>query len=465
MKVEEVFEVLHEKEGLTFEEYQALVERKVDSLGGLCDYETAAKLVASDFGVNPEVSYREIGEISGEDEFVSFVGKVVHVGGTHEFSREDGSVGRVANLHVADSSGEVRVAVWNEVADLVKVGELERGEVLRIEGAKVRDGPRGPEVSVSSSTKMERDDSEVDVDESFLPIEKLEPGLGAVHVRGEVLDVSGVRGFERDDGSTGRVSSLRIGDETGKMRVSLWDERAPEAEEFSAGDAVEVRYGYTRERRGGTELHVGSRGSLERSEEEVSYSERFTPLDDVLGEGEYDVRGRVLAVDDVHAFTRRDGSEGRVSNVHLEDDSGRVRCAFWDEKADEVQDAEPGDTMTIRDARGRSGRDGTPELSVGWSGSFELERGGSVYSGPIEGVSGGARVELEGQVVTWSGVLDDGTGCVRTRGKPLPFGRSVRVKGVSEERDGELTVKVDEGETADLKEGDVRSLVERLARL
>lgn len=462
--VEEIFETLNEREGLEFEEFRALVERKMESLGGLCDYETAAKLVASDMGVNPEVEFKDIGDISEDDEYVSLVGKIVHIGGTHEFSREDGSAGRVANMHLADSTGEVRVAVWDQLADMVKVREIEEGEVLRIEGARVRSGPKGVELSVGSSTEVKRDESDVEVDESVLPIGKLEPGLGSVHVKGRVLDVEEERTFDRDDGSTGRVASLSLGDESGRIRLSAWDERVEELAELEPGDSVVVKYGYTRERYGRTELHVGKRGSIEDCPMEVRYEDRFTPLDDVLGEGEYDVRGKATAVDDVHRFERDDGSEGMVANVYLEDDSGSVRCAFWDENAEEVQKVSPGDELVLRGASGRTGRDGTPELSVGWRGSFEVERGDETYQGSIEGLSGGKRVELRGQIVTWDGVLDDGRGCVETEGEPLPFGRTMEVTGVSEKRDGKLTVRVGEAEIPGISAGEVESLLKRLER-
>jgi len=463
---EEIFDVIHEQKGLSFEEFKALVERKVDMMGGLCDYETAAKMVASDMGVNPEVEFKDIGEVSPDDEFVSFVGKVVHVGDSQEFSRDDGTVGRVANLHLADSTGEIRVAVWDEVADLVKVGEIEEGEVLRVDNAKVKEGRGGePEVSVGGSTELQRDDSEVDVEETFVSVGDLEPGLGAVHVRGEVLDVGDIRTFERDDGSEGRVASMSIGDGEGRVAVSLWGENSDLVDSFSPGDSVEVKYGYTRERYGETELHVGSRGTVQESEVEVEYRDRFTPVDDVLGEGSYDVKGRVLAVDDLHTFSRDDGSEGKVRNVHLGDDSGRIRAAFWDDKAEEVGDVEAGDTLMLRDAKGRTGQDGTPELSVGWSGSFEVvdRDEGEVYSGPIGGLEGGQKAVLRGQVVTWDGVMDDGTGCVRTEGKMLPFGRTMEVEGVVEERDGDLAFKVEGAELLSPDEGEVRELLDRLS--
>lgn len=464
MEVEEIFENLQEQHGVSFDEFKALVEHKVDTLGGLCDYETAAKLVAHEMGVNPEVTFKDIGEITKEDEYASFVGKIVQIGDTHEFSREDGSVGRVANLHVADESGEIRLAVWDEVADMVKVGEVERGEVIRVENAQVREGYRGGvEVSVTGSTKLERDDSDIQIEESFVSIGNLEPGLGAVHVRGRVLDVGDIRTFQRKDGSNGRVASLRLGDETGKVGLSLWGKHADEVENFSIGDTAEVTYGYTRERYGNVELHLGNRGHIEKSDVQIDYDESFTPLDDVVGDGTYDVRGRVTAVDDIHTFQRKDGSEGKVANAHLEDPTGTIRCAFWDDKAEEIQDVLPGDTLILRDAKGRTGQDGTPELSAGWRTSFEAVREErDTYTGPIGDLPGGVQAEVTGSVVTWDGVLDDGTGCVATTGKPVPFGITVRVKGVTEERDGSLALKVTEGEPVEVSEEDVQELLDRL---
>lgn len=465
LDVEDVFEKLHEQHGLSFEEFQELVEHKVDSLGGLCDYETAAKLVAHDLGVNPEVEFKDVGDIELQDEYVSFVGKVVQTGDVHEFNRDDGTVGRVANVRLADDTGEVRMALWDELADMVKVGELERGEVLRVDGAKVKEGfDGGVEVSVTGGTSLERDDSEIEIEETFVPIEKLEPGLGAVHVRARVLDASDVRTFQRDDGSEGRVASLRLGDETGKTELTLWGDNTEEVENYEPGDTVEVKYGYTKERKGSTEFHLGRRGSIRESDEEVTYRESFTPLDDVLPDETYDVEARVTAVDDVHTFQRKDGSEGKVANAYLEDESGSIRCAFWDEEAEAIQDASPGDTVVIRDAQGRSGQDGTPELSVSWSSSYELRTGETErYTGPLGEMPSGAQVEVTGRVVTWDGVLDDGTACVETTGKPVPFGRAVRVTGFSEERKGQKGIRVEEGEPVETDPGEeARDLLGRL---
>jgi hypothetical protein len=59
-------------------------------------------------------------------------------------------------------------------------------------------------------------------------------GQSDVSLRGLVLDTDSIRTFDRDDGSEGRVSNLTLGDETGRIRVTLWDDRADRAAELDA---------------------------------------------------------------------------------------------------------------------------------------------------------------------------------------------------------------------------------------
>jgi len=80
---------------ITFDEFKEKVQEKIDLMGGLCDEKTASKLVAHDLGI---LDLIKIDEISRDQKNVSFMGKVTQLNETHEFSRDDGSIGRVAIL-------------------------------------------------------------------------------------------------------------------------------------------------------------------------------------------------------------------------------------------------------------------------------------------------------------------------------------------------------------------------------
>jgi replication factor A1 len=362
------------------EEFREAVEAKVEQMGGLADEETAAMLIAHELA-DGEVG--GIADVEPEMDEVEFTGRITSVGDLRTFERDDGGgdgggetegegdqpdEGRVLNAEVADETGSVRVTFWDERA--VNAAEfLEPGQVLRV-GGSPRDGYDGVEVSVQDVQTEEEMDEVPDIDVQVVDeyrIEDLSLGLSDVNLRGRVLDTDAVRTFDRDDGSEGRVANLTLGDETGRVRVTLWDDRADRAEELGPGDAVEVVDGYTRERDGALELHVGDRGRVEGLDEEVAYEPTATPIGDLSVDDideTVDVAGVVRSADPKRTFDRDDGSEGQVRNVRLQDGTGDIRVALWGEKAD--ADVGPGDELLVTDAEIQDGWQDDIEASAGW---------------------------------------------------------------------------------------------------
>jgi replication factor A1 len=195
-------------------------------------------------------------------------------------------------------------------------------------------------------------------------VESLSMGQSDVNLEGLVLDTDEVRTFDRDDGSEGRVANLTLGDETGRIRVTLWDAQADRVEELDAGTAVEVVDGYVREREGSLELHVGDRGAVEEIEETVDYDPDATPIGDVEIGQTVDIAGVVRSADPKRTFDRDDGSEGQVRNVRVQDDTDDIRVALWGPKAD--KEIAPGDEILAADVEIDDGWQDDLEASAGW---------------------------------------------------------------------------------------------------
>jgi replication factor A1 len=70
----------------------------------------------------------------------------------------------------------------------------------------------------------------------------------------------------RRDGTSHRVTEALVGDETGTVLLTLWDDTI---DSVSDGDVVVVNNGYVRLFRGSMRLNIGRFGSLEASEEDV----------------------------------------------------------------------------------------------------------------------------------------------------------------------------------------------------
>jgi replication factor A1 len=341
------------------EEFREAVEEKVEQMGGLADEETAAMLIAHDLdGGDVET----IADIEPGLEEAKFLGKVTSVGELRTFERDEADAeGHVLNLEVADESGAIRVALWDDDA-VAAAEELDAGQVLRVKG-RPQDGYDGVEVNADRVEPAQ--DAEIDVDPGGDgTVESLSLGQSDVDLRGVVLDSDEVRTFDRDDGSEGRVSNLTVGDDTGRVRVTLWDERADRATELEVGQSVEVVDGYVRERDGSLELHVGSRGAVEELDAAVEFVPDATDIAAVeLGET-VDVDGVVRSTDPKRTFDRDDGSEGQVRNVRLQDRTGDIRVALWGPKAD--LDVGPGDEVFCADVEIQEGWQDDLEASAGW---------------------------------------------------------------------------------------------------
>ncbi|CAI48248.1 replication protein A [Natronomonas pharaonis DSM 2160] len=375
-------------------EFREAVEAKVEQMGGLADEETAAMLIAHDLD-GGEVE--TIADIEPGLEEVKFLGKVASVGELRTFERdgEDDEDGHVLNLDVADESGTVRVALWDDDA-VAADEEVEPGQVFRIKG-RPKDGYSGVEVSADRIEADEEAEIEVDLD-GRTTADSLSMGQSDVTLRGVVLDTDAVRTFDRDDGSEGRVSNLTLGDETGKIRVTLWDEQADRAEALEAGQSVEIVDGYVREREGDLELHAGSRSDIDELDESVEFVPDATDIDSIAIDETVDIAGVVRSADPKRTFDRDDGSEGQVRNVRLQDNTGDIRVALWGEKAD--LDVGPGDEVFCADVEIQDGWQDDLEASAGWQSTVVVlddddpDRGGD--SAGLDEFSGGSAAAHDG---------------------------------------------------------------------
>ncbi|WP_227352685.1 single-stranded DNA binding protein [Haladaptatus salinisoli] len=344
---------------ISLEEFRSAVEEKVEQMGGLADEETAAMLIAHELD---EDEVNGVADVEPGMEEAKFVAKVTSVGDLRTFERDgDDADGHVLNVDVADETGSIRISLWDEQAKAAEE-ELEPGQVLRIKG-RPKDGYSGTEVSVDQVEPDEDTEIDVQVQDTYA-VSDLSLGLSDVNVRAKLLDTDSVRTFDRDDGSEGRVANLTVGDHTGRIRVTLWDERADIAEKLEPGVSVEVVDGYVRERNGSLELHVGNRGAVEEIEEDIEYVPESTPIADLQIGDTVDIAGVIRSSDPKRTFDRDDGSEGQVKNVRVQDETGDIRVALWGEKAD--RELAPGDKVQFADIDVKDGWADDIEGSAGW---------------------------------------------------------------------------------------------------
>lgn len=95
-------------------------------------------------------------------------------------------------------------------------------------------------------------------------IGELNPSSRAVNVLAKLISKSEVRNVAAGrDGEPHKVSDAMVGDETGCIYLTLWDDNI---EKVKDGDTIMIKNGYINLFRGNMRLNVGRYGTLEISE-------------------------------------------------------------------------------------------------------------------------------------------------------------------------------------------------------
>ncbi|MEM5812209.1 MAG: DUF2240 family protein [Candidatus Aenigmatarchaeota archaeon] len=107
-----------------------------------------------------------------------------------------------------------------------------------------------------------------------LKIKNLTDGLRSVDLVARIIGISEIRTFEKEE-RKGSVVGLILGDETGMVRLPLWNEEADIVSDLGLkeGDVIRITRGFVKmDNRGNIELRIG-RGKMEKVEEEVNLPE------------------------------------------------------------------------------------------------------------------------------------------------------------------------------------------------
>jgi len=239
---------------------------------------------------------------------------------------------------------------------------------------------------------------------------------------GRVLAVSPPRTFVRADGEEGRVATVILGDETGRVEVALFDEKADAIGELEAGEVLEVIARPSTRRRGAVTALA-----LQKSGCEVDCP---VPPGD-LGAGApgpappAGLVVRVLCVRPPRTFMRRDGTPGTMTEALVGDGYGVFRLVAWQPGL--LDGLAPGTAVRVSGLEsGR--RPDRREFSIDEGSTVEpVESGPEVGTVPIGSFLRRGRVSIRGEVralqpprrfITRSGepswvrnlVLGDGTG-------------------------------------------------------
>ena len=145
--------------GISEAELEKQVQHKESEFGGFISKQGILFIIAKENDIlvqSPEVNeqvYEEFVEEIDYDEFtvvlselkeemrnIILLGKILQIHELREFSRKDGSVGKVVSFLIGDGFQKMKVILWDDKVDIIKNEFFRGGELIRIIGAYCKKG-------------------------------------------------------------------------------------------------------------------------------------------------------------------------------------------------------------------------------------------------------------------------------------------------------------------------------------
>lgn len=177
-----------------------------------------------------------------------------------------------------------------------------------------------------------------------LKIKNIVPEMRKLRLKARVAEIGDINTFERDeDEEDGKVQNVTLGDDTGTLNMTLWDEQTEITEQIDEDDAIAIEGAYTIENdQGNAEIRLGDEATVKMAEEDEVPEINEEHLDkatqanirEIKSENaRYRTQGMIVTLYTNNPFYRVDPATG---NTVREDDDG----AYVTDEGKEVEDPE-----------------------------------------------------------------------------------------------------------------------------
>ena len=299
--------------------------------------------------LSEDIPLLKISELKSGNHNISLIGRVKRISNVKKFVNRKGREGKLANMLLADDSGEIRVVMWTENIKYLK--KIKEGSVVKINGVEIKQGFRSDEAHLNMNSTIEKIPEEKYPDlppyeEKITDIKDIKEDM-EVNIIARVTRIPRVRTFDRN-GKEGKFLPLEIQDESGKTTLTIWnkDTEILESLDIHEGDSIKVLGAQSRMRNGEISLSHFWLGRIIKGDFDVpEYKESILKIGDAHEMRDITVFGVISKIYDTITFVRDDASTGQVRSLEIEDNTGKIRVTLWNE--DTKIEMKKGDILKI----------------------------------------------------------------------------------------------------------------------
>ncbi len=358
-------QILSSNPKIARDELLSMVERKKQESHGLLSNEGAIRLLAQQLSSAgfPTIDLKDqrITSVHAGFNDVTITGQIVSVSDVREFQRSDGSQGKLVKARVADGSGQITCVFWDAMADNFAKDALAPGSTVRLLHGYTKYGLAGEvEFHLGSRASIQ---TLAKGDSSIANCGDLSSGLFRQLGGSEALRVRLVK-LQKSQSENGPTWALCSG-EAGLIIAKFWDQHARDVLSLGEGSLLSIQDSWVTERNGLVYLNVGVKSSVKKESANL-VSEIPAAAINVLKPGPvlWTIAGTVAERSDVRDIQTREGRRTRVSNIMLEDATGKVRVSLWDVHAQKSESLRIGDRVRLVGIKVRENMNGEIEAST-----------------------------------------------------------------------------------------------------
>src|SRR5216684_3661317 len=358
--------ILAKNPGMLRDELLSMVDRKKQESHGLLSDEGAVRLLAQQLaglsGQSVNISDLRISSVQAGLSDATIAGEILTISQLREFQRSDGSVGKLVRVKLKDGSGQITSVLWDSTAEIVEKEQLANGSKLRLAHGYTRLGLAGEvEFHLGSRSNIEI--------LSKTPATGLVSSSSEIHrtpsvsISPEIVRVR-IRKLQKSRGENGPAWAL-CENEEGLTMAKFWDDNIETVLSIGEGSIITIKNPWITERNGMVYLNAGSKSSI--TKETLVHIESPPPVTIASikpGPKLYTTRGVVVERTDPREIETREGRRTRVSNIRVEDGTGKIRIALWDNLAQIVETLRMGDAIRLTGIKARESSNGELEAST-----------------------------------------------------------------------------------------------------
>ncbi len=195
------------------------------------------------------------------------------------------------------------------------------------------------------------------LNEIDLNISDITPNMKNINLIGRIKETYNINRFTKSDGGSGHVGSFLLQDDTGDIRIVLWDDQVNIFSEsnFEENELIQIINGIAKKNKyKNVEIHVGRFGKLILSPDDVDHNKypkiksKLMNICEVnLNHKSISIEGKIIQIAPEREFTRKSGEKGGVRSLNLLDSTGSIRITFWNDDIAKIKNLKVDDVISI----------------------------------------------------------------------------------------------------------------------